>query len=150
MNNTIINLTMTITQGFEISKTSYEADANLLEKDGKFFLFFDEENYDDHEITKCRFEISDDSLRMRRNGPIVMEQTHINGEETSGYIKTPFGHVNTKLQTSQFSFTRQTNGNYHLDLGYDLYTDGEKTGCYLLEIIIETLGVRNLSLTRNA
>jgi len=137
MQNSKINLTLTITQGFEISKTSYEADASFFEKDGIFFLFFDEENYDDETITKCRFEISDDSLRMRRNGPIVVEQTHIKDQKTRGYIKTPFGHVGTELQTSGFSFTPQRSDNYCLDLGYDLYIGDEKTGNYSLEIIIK-------------
>ena len=76
---------------------------------------------------------------MRRNGPIVMEQMHIEGQETEGYIKTPFGHMNTRLKTSQFSFTQQTDGTYRLNLGYDLYTGEEKTGTYLLEIIVTRL-----------
>jgi uncharacterized beta-barrel protein YwiB (DUF1934 family) len=135
MQNSKINLTMHIIQGNERSKTSYEADANFLEKDGKFFLFFDEENEDSNR-TKCRFEISDDTLRMRRNGPIVMEQRHIQGQKTEGYIKTPFGQADTKIRTFQFSFVKRANGHYHLDLGYDLYTGAQKTGTYLLEIII--------------
>jgi len=136
MQNSKINLTMNITQGFESSETSYEIDANFLEQDGKFFLLFDEENYDDDEVTKCRFEISDDSLRMRRNGPIVMEQTHMKDQQTDGYIKTPFGHVETKLLTSQLSFNERANGTYCLQLSYDLYTGDEKAGTYSLEIII--------------
>lgn len=134
--NATINLTMQMTQGEESSKTSYETDANFLEKDGKFFLFFDEENEVDKVITNCRFEINNDSLRMRRNGPIVVEQKHLSGQKTDGYIKTPFGHLDTKIQTHEFSFTLTTNAYYDLDLSYDLYTEAEKTGTYSLNMTI--------------
>ena len=128
---------MNTTQENELLTTEYEAEANFLEKDGKVYLFFDEEN-DDGEMTKCRFEISDDTLRLRRNGPIVIEQTHINGKITSGYLKTPFGHVDTKLKTSHFSFTEQAAKHYQLELDYDLYMNNEqeKIGSYTLKIII--------------
>lgn len=136
MQNSKIELTMSITQGFDCSKTAYEADANFFEKDGKFFLLFDETNDDDGDLTKCRFEISKHALRMRRNGPIVLEQTHVKAQETKGYIKTPFGHVATSVQTSQLSFKKSNNATYYLELGYELYTGEEKTGTYSLEITI--------------
>ena len=139
MQNSNISLTMHIMQNEDRSTASYDTGANFLEKDGKFVLSFDEKNYDDDEITKCRLEISDDSLRMRRDGPIVLEQIHIKDQKdqmTEGYIKTPFGRVGTKLRTFTFSFTKRTDDNYYLDLGYDLYTDNERTGTYLLDIII--------------
>jgi len=138
MQNSKINFTMHITQDGDRSKTEYTTDANFTEKDGKFYLFFDERLDVEEEITKCRFEIEDNVLRLRRNGPIVLEQTHIKDTKTDGYLKTPFGRVETKTRTFQFSFMERENGDYHLDLGYDLYTGGEKTGMYLLEIIIYT------------
>ena len=136
MQNSNIQLNMHITQGYDVSKTSYEVGASFFKKNEQFFLLFDEENYDDHEITKCRFEIDKNTLRMRRNGPIIMEQTHVAGQTTDGYIKTPFGHISTKLATSSFLFTEAENGHYRLALNYDLYTGGEKTGTYALEIMI--------------
>ena len=120
------------------STTEYETEASFLEKDGEFSLLFDEQNYDEAEITKCRLEISDDSLRMRRNGPIIVEQTHVKDEMTDGYIKTPFGRVLTQLRTFRLSFAQQDNGDYHLELAYDLYTDEERTGTYLLDIEIRS------------
>ena len=134
--NANINLTMHIIQGFDRTKTAYTAKANFFEKDGKFYLFFEELNPDDGTLTKCRFEICAKMLRLRRNGQVVIEQTHIHDEKTAGYLKTPFGHLDTKLKTFKFSFNRQTDGAYQLALGYDLYTGTEKTGTYLLEIII--------------
>ena len=138
MQNSKITLSMHIMQNDDHSTTSYDTDAIFTEKDGKFSLVFDEQNYDDDEITQCRLEISDDSLRMRRNGPIVVEQTHVKEQMTAGYIKTPFGRVPTKLRTDRYSFTEQTGGRYHLELAYDLYTAEERTGTYLLEITIRS------------
>ena len=123
-------------QNDERSTTEYETDACFLEENGKFSLLFDEQNCGEEEITQCRLEISDDSLRMRRNGPIVVEQTHINEKVTDGYIKTPFGRVLTKLRTFRCSFTERDDGSYYLELAYDLYTDEERTGTYLLDIEI--------------
>lgn len=136
MQNSKLSFSIHITQAKDRSQTSYETAANFLEKDGKFYLFFDEENEDTGDITNCRFEISADALRIRRNGPIIIEQWHLRNQKTEGYIKTPLGHLNTMIRTFQFSFIRQANGHYHLDLGYDLYTGVEKTGTYLLKMII--------------
>jgi len=137
MQNSKISLSMHIMQDDDRSTTEYMADATFLEKDGEFSLLFDEQNYDEGEITKCRLEISTNSLRMRRNGPVVVEQTHVKDEITDGFIKTPFGRVITKLRTFRLSFAKQDDGNYHLELAYDLYTDEERTGTYLLDIVIE-------------
>jgi len=142
--NAKINFTMHITQDADRSKTEYVTDANFTEKDDKFYLFFDERLDAEEEITKCRFEIENNSLRLRRNGPIVLEQLHISDTKTDGYLKTPFGRVETKTRTFQFSFVKRENGDYHLDLGYDLYTGDEKTGTYLLEMIIKASSVRDL------
>lgn len=136
MQNSKIKLTMHIIQDDERSTTEYETEASFLEEEGKFSLLFDEQNDGEEEITRCRLEISDDSLRMRRNGPIVLEQTHINEEVTDGLIKTPFGRVLTKVRTFRCSFTKQDDGSYYLELAYDLYTDEERTGTYLLDIEI--------------
>ncbi|MCL1989594.1 MAG: DUF1934 domain-containing protein [Defluviitaleaceae bacterium] len=137
MPNSKVKLTMQVEQEHDKAQTAYETNAYFLEKAGKFFLFFDEENEDNH-ITKCRFEISDDTLRIRRNGPIFMEQTHVKHQKTTGYMKTPFGHIATEVQTFQLSFIQQMSGHYELKLNYDLYTDNEKTGTYSLAIIIQS------------
>jgi len=136
MQNSKIDLTMHIMQDDNHSTTSYGTEATFLVKNGEYSLLFDEQNYDEVEITNCRLEISGNALRMRRNGPIVVEQTHIKDQMTDGFIKTPFGRVLTKLQTFRFSFIQKSNGDYYLELAYDLYTDEERTGTYSLEITI--------------
>lgn len=138
MQNSKIKLKMISDQdGFQ-SKTEYSAPAKIVKKEDCYFLFFDEENFDgENELTKCRFEIQNEELRMRRNGPIVLEQIHINDKKTTGYLKTPFGHVDTRIRTFQYLFVERADKTFHLDLGYDLYTNEQKTGTYLLEIIIE-------------
>jgi len=135
MQNSNIKFTMHISQHSQRSKISYEACANFFFKDELYYLFFDEVN-DEGEITKCRFEIDDSRLRMRRNGPIIVDQVNISSKKSTGYIKTPFGHMDTTLRTFQYSFSKRGDETYHLDLGYDMYAGGEKTGMYLLEIVI--------------
>ena len=134
MQNSKAHVTMDMTQAEVHSKTSYDVDAHFFQQNGKFFLFFDEESDEGH-VTKCRFELNDETLRLRRNGQMIMEQTHVKNQKTKGYIKTPFGHLDTHLQTFQLAL-KKDGGNYHLDLGYDLYTEGQKSGTYLLTIVI--------------
>jgi len=144
MPNSNINLSMTITQDFDTSVTSYETEAKFIKKNDLWYLFFDEVNYDDHETTQCRFEISLNSVRMRRNGPIILEQMHELDKDTEGYIKTPFGHVTTRLVTTKYNFLEIDSNNYELNLRYHLYTGDELTGTYTLVINITT-GGNNIS-----
>jgi len=137
MLNAKIKFSMLIRQDDDHLEIKYTADANFVKKNKTFFLFFNEINEDNQAVTKCRFEISANSIRLRRNGPIVIEQQHQLDQITKGYIKTPFGRLDTTLKTSQLVFTYQADGNYRLKLTYDLFTGGEKTGNYVLDMIIE-------------
>jgi len=142
--NSKIKFTMTIIQDGDRSKAEYTTNARFTEKDGKYILYFDEKLEDDPEITKCRFEIEDNILRLRRTGQIVIEQTHIKAQKTSGYIKTPFGLMETEVKTNRFTFVENSDGEYRLDLKYDLYIDNEKAGNYVLKIIVDARPVKSL------
>jgi len=137
MLNSKISLSIRIVQDNEKSETTYLADGKFAVKDGIFNLSFDEENVEDNGITKCRFEISDDTLLMKRNGPVVVEQTHATGKRTPGVIKTPFGRMDTEIETTHFTFTEKSPSEYQLHLSYDLYIGMERAGVYNLDLNVQ-------------
>lgn len=139
MQNFNLHFTLHLTQDKEQTKTSYDAAATFIEKDGTCFLFFDETNEKTQVKTKCRFEINGDSLRMRRNGPIVVEQTHARGQKTQGYIQTPFGQIDTALHTHHFSFLKQDDTTFKIILHYEMQIGLEQTRTYHLEMTIKEL-----------
>jgi len=137
MQNSKISLSIRITQDGEKSETTYLADANFALKNEKIILTFDEQNVEDDGVTKCRFEISGDALLMKRDGPVVVEQTHIKDEKTQGSIRTPFGRMNTEVETTHFTFTERSSSEYQLHLAYDLYVSTERAGIYNLDLNIK-------------
>ncbi len=131
--NGIVNFQMILTQGLDKTETKYDAQATLYKKQGKYFLFFDEINFEDNSKTKCRFEIDQDSIRIRRDGQVIMDQTFNIGESTTGYIKTVYGQLDTIAKTHRLSLDfLETQINLVLD--YDLFVSAERAGNYKLII----------------
>jgi uncharacterized beta-barrel protein YwiB (DUF1934 family) len=135
--NSLVNFKMlTTNQNGQKSATAYQSPAVFLKKNDIFYLFFDEHR--DEGITKCRFEMTTDSLRIRRNGEVVTEQLHVLNMLTDGYIKTSFGHLDTQIVTTRLAFVKQTITSYKLTVKYDFYIEKEKSGTYRLELNIKT------------
>jgi len=137
MLNSKISLSIRITQDGERSETTYLADAAFIKKGEKVTLTFDEQNVEDDGVTKCRFEINNGTLLMKRNGPVIVEQTHKIGEKTQGSIKTPFGRMNTEVETTSFTFTERSLAEYQFHLTYELYVGMERAGTYNLDLNIK-------------
>lgn len=129
----IIKFQMTLTQGLDKTETKYDTQATLYKKQGKYFLFFDEINFEDNSITKCRFEIDQETIRIRRDGQVIMDQTFKIGESTSGYIKTVYGQLDTTTKTHRLSLDLLEN-QINLVLDYDLFVSAERAGNYKLII----------------
>jgi len=140
MQNSNIHLSLTINQDSEISHTEYQTDAKFLNKNNVWYLFYDEFNEESREKTQCRFEITQNSIRMRRNGPIIIEQNHEINNETTGYIKTTFGEIITRIITTNNRLFEIEKNVHKLELNYELYTGEELTGIYSLTINIKTGG----------
>lgn len=115
------------TQDCETTKTTYDVPATLYSKNDKNYLFFE-----DQERVKCRFEFDEENLRMRREGPMVVDQNHIYNKTTTGYIKTPYGQLSTKIKTHDYLLRQKPK--LKIVLAYDLYIDHEITGTYQLQI----------------
>ena len=91
-------------------------------------------NFEDDSITKCRYEMDDNSVRIRRDGPIIMDQIYKISELQSGYIKTIYGQLDTKSKTHRLSL-EILDATLTLNLDYDLFVSNERAGNYKLTVI---------------
>ena len=53
----IVSFSMKVTLGLEVTETNYQTSGILYKKNDKYYLFFNETNFDDNSITKCRMEL---------------------------------------------------------------------------------------------
>lgn len=129
----LVSFKMILTQGKDVSETKYETTGILFKKQDNQFLFFEEMTYEAVEPTKCRVEFNSNQMRIRRNGPVIMDQVYKLSENVEGYIKTVYGQLNTEVKTYVLSVENNSNS-VELILDYDLYVSNEKAGNYKLTI----------------
>ena len=127
----LVSFHMKLTQGLDVTETKFDTSATLYKKNEKFFLFFNETNFEDDSITKCRYEMDDNSVRIRRDGPIIMDQIYKISALQSGYIKTIYGQLDTKSKTHRLSL-EILDATLTLNLDYDLFVSNERAGNYKL------------------
>jgi len=121
----------------DITEIKYETPGILYTKDRVNFLFFEENNMDDNSKTKCRFEFDDQKIKLRRNGPIILEQNYRLKEITEGYLKTSYGELKTKAETIKYEVFQQTGTSLTIQLTYKLFVAEEDTGKHQLRIKFE-------------
>lgn len=97
------------------------------------FLFFDEINIDNNQITKCRLEFDAENIRIRRNGPIIVDQRYTINTLVDGYIKTPYGELNSVVKTHRYNI-EEYEDKLQINLDYDLIIANERVGNYKLII----------------
>ena len=124
---------MKLTQGLDVTETKFDTSAILYKKNEKLFLFFNETNFEDDSITKCRYEIDENIVRIRRDGQIIMDQNYKVSEPQIGYIKTIYGQLDTKSKTHRLSL-EVLDEKIILNLDYDLFVSGERAGNYKLTV----------------
>lgn len=87
----LVSFSMKVTQGLDVTETNYDTSGILYKKDEKYYLFFNETNFEDNSITKCRIEFNKEEIRVRRDGQVIIDQTYKIGHSLLGYIKTIYG-----------------------------------------------------------
>lgn len=122
----------------DITEIKYETPGILYTKDKVNFLFFEETNMDDNSKTKCRFEFDIQKIKLRRNGPIILEQNYRLNEITEGYLKTSYGELKTKAETIKYEVSQQTGPSITIQLTYKLFVAEEDTGKHQLRIKFQT------------
>jgi len=121
-------------KGDHVQETKYETAGTLYEKGQKWFLFFEESNFEDNSITKCRFEFDEESIRIRRDGHLIMDQQYKRHQELAGYFKTPYGELPTRVKTHRYKLQRVQEDGLVIGLAYELYISDDHAGRYELKV----------------
>ena len=53
----LLSFSMKVTLGLDVTETNFHTSAILYKKNEKYYLFFNETNFEDNSITKCRMEL---------------------------------------------------------------------------------------------
>lgn len=133
-NSGSLSFYMKLTQGLDVTETKFDTSAILYKKNEKLFLFFDEINFEDNSITKCRYDMDANTIRIRRDGQIIMDQNYKVSEPQVGYIKTVYGQLDTKSKTHRYSLD-VLEDKLTLNLDYDLFVSNERAGNYKLTVV---------------
>ena len=128
-----VSFYMKVTQGLEVTETSYTTEGIYYKKNNMCFLFFDGINIDNNQITKCRLEFDAENIRIRRNGPIIVDQRYTINTLVDGYIKTPYGELNSVVKTHRYNI-EEYEDKLQINLDYDLIIANERVGNYKLII----------------
>lgn len=128
-----VSFSMKVTQGLDVTQTNYDTSGILYKKAEKYYLFFNETNFDDNSITKCRIEFNHEEIRVRRDGQVIIDQTYKTGQSVPGYIKTVYGQLDSEVKTHCYML-EANDTDIRLTLDYDLFVSGERSGNYKLII----------------
>ncbi|MBQ8992655.1 MAG: DUF1934 domain-containing protein [Turicibacter sp.] len=129
----IVSFSMKVTLGLEVTETNYQTSGILYKKNDKYYLFFNETNFDDNSITKCRMEFNHEEIRIRRDGAVIIDQIYKTGDLVPGYIKTIYGQLNSEVKTHCYVL-QESDTNIEFTLDYDLFVSDERSGNYKLII----------------
>ena len=128
-------------KGSDVQETKYEAAAILYKKGNRLFLFFEESNFEDDSVTKCRLEFDEESIRIRRDGHLIMDQQYKVHQEIPGYFKTPYGELPTRVKTHRYKLKQEGDG-LTIGLAYELYISDDHAGRYELKVQFEKEATR--------
>ncbi|MCL1948314.1 MAG: DUF1934 domain-containing protein [Turicibacter sp.] len=120
--------------GADVTETKYEAAATLYKKDQKRFLFFEESSMEDDSVTKCRMEFDEETIRIRRDGHLIMDQQYKIHKEIQGYFKTPFGELPTRVKTHRYKLLQESEHRLVIGLAYELFISEDNAGKYDLKV----------------
>jgi len=121
-------------KGSDVTETKYEAMGTLYTKDQKRFLFFEESNFEDNSVTKCRLEFDEESIRIRRDGHLIMDQHYKIHKEIEGYVKTPYGELPTRVKTHRYKLLQESEHDFVIGLAYELFISEDNAGKYDLKV----------------
>ena len=128
-----VSFFMKVTNGLAVTETNYNTSGILYKKNDKYYLFFNETNFDDNSITKCRIEFNHDETRVRRDGQVIIDQTYRTSDLVRGYIKTIYGQLISEVKTHCYML-EENDTFIRLTLDYDLFVSDERSGNYKLII----------------
>jgi|GEM_PF-4301 len=132
--NGIIYFYLRSKYGTDVTEIKYETLGTLYRKKSKYFLFFEENDIENNIKTKCRLEFDEEKIRIRRDGQVIIEQTHIDQKIEDGYVKTQYGIIPTTAKTNGYQVLKNFDGKLVIILDYDLHLAEDLTGSYQMKV----------------
>lgn len=100
------------------------AEGSFFEKNGEYYVMFEEAVEDSGEVIKNRLQISEKGVLLRKSGACRWEMFFAKGDKRDSDYHTPFGVIPMSVET--FELERQEEKEYmNLLIGYQLSSAGE-------------------------
>ncbi len=107
------------------SKIELKSEAEFTQKDGKYYIEYDEELITDCENSHTQIEIGDDFVAMHRTGAVKSEMLFINDKRTGSLYQTPFGQLHINIYTTKLYKNIDENGG-NISIEYIIDADNKK------------------------
>ncbi len=107
------------------SKIELSSEAEVYEKDGKYYIEYDEELITDCENSHTQIEISDDFVAMHRSGAVRSEMLFMLEKRTGSLYETPFGHLHINIYTTKLDCDFNIDGG-KISIEYIIDADNKK------------------------
>lgn len=132
-----IHMSTTINDRGKIEKNTFSAIGQVFHKGTSTYIMFDEPSQTD-QVTKQTVRIQEDRFTVIRNGAISMNQQFIEGKETEGTFRAPYGVFAMRTKTKQLSFQwDEQRGEGVAKLRYTLQLQNEHAGEYDLKLTLK-------------
>ena len=121
-NNVLISMIACQTDGKNQDKTETVYPGKGYEKDGCYYVFYDEVDPDDGRVTKASLRIRPRHVDIRKKGSINTQMVFIPGQCTETEYQTPYGKFILTVDTKRAEVTRKEKEttvelDYRLSLG---------------------------------
>lgn len=120
--------------GKETEEQRYEVPAQWFDKEGAFYLLY-EEPVDQLGQTRTTMKIDEQGVLLIRHGDIEMRQLFRPGERTQGNYQSPHGRFTLETYTLAFSL-QEDKDRIQLIWSYQLQLNEENLGEYRMEISV--------------
>lgn len=134
-NATITLISKQFSDGDE-EKLEFTTSGGFYEKDGKFFITYNEHSDMGMGDSRVLLKIEPNSVTMRRMGDFAMVMVYKTGEITEFVYRLPFGELNMKIKTQSIINSLNTDGG-RLYFSYMLF-QGEAMTQTDIEIYVKT------------
>lgn len=122
-NNVLITMTALHTDGNNQDKTETIYPGKAYEKDGCFYVFYDEVDPDDGKVTKASLRIRLRHVDIRKKGAINTQMVFIPGQCTETEYQTPYGKFILTVDTRRAD-VKKGDREVTVDLDYRLSLGG--------------------------
>ena len=122
-NNVLITMISRISDGAHHETTETVYPGKAYEKDGCCYVFYDEHDEDNGEMTKASLRLRPRHIEIRKKGYIAAQMTFIPGQQKETEYKTPYGIMFMTIDTKRADVEYGLN-EVRADLHYDLSFGG--------------------------